>query len=267
MAAEPPIIPVAHTAYAACAILGYAYLLTAALTSPPASRFIVGQSTTRPRPGSAPLHLPIVAFLWTVVTSSAFLVWRERVFRRAVAESGGDDDGPSGHPANDIYSFFHVGWTGHFVFLGVPVDNWVSYSLLVIYQITRGVIASLLEWIWSPFMSKMAAPSDCSEDDFHINARAIAQIQIGKALTTVSVTYSSFTNFVLTFTRIDLAIIGVLVHVLSDAVYINRSLLAKMNRASCAANPHERRHARDAPLPALLHRRRDEQGGSVDVKL
>jgi hypothetical protein len=126
------------------------------------------------------------------------------------------------------------------VIFGVAIDTWHTYTVLICYQITRAVISSLLENVYMPFMSKVAALNDCKEEDYQITDRGITFIQIGKALTTVSSTWSSFSNFVLTFTQVDLAVVALLVNVLTDAVYLDRALRAKMQRSNCSTYTHVR---------------------------
>jgi hypothetical protein len=196
------------------------------------SRFIVGQSTTRPSPGEAPIRLPVVAFLWTVVTSVTFYAWRE-----CFKNSGGAQAPPVDAGGRTIFTYFRVGWHEDFVFFGVPVDSWTTYTVLMCYQITRSIITSLLDHVFAPFMSRVSAPGECSDEDFRITDEAIFYIQAGKALTTVASTWSSFSNFALTFTQVDLAAVSLIVTILADASYLSRSLRAKMMRASCSGKP------------------------------
>lgn len=164
-------------------------------------RWAVGVTTEADPP---PMGLPFVGLIWSVATAIGFVVWKTLA---------GSVSLPSKH------AYFMFGWHENLVVFNVRIDVFWKYSILIIYQITRSVLLSMINAVYKPWLSDIRKNKSWEElcdskDEPHDNDNARKSRKIKFMITVISgqlcvsiVTWwSNITDIMLGVSQVDLAL-------------------------------------------------------------
>lgn len=146
-----------------------------------------------------PMTLPRVSLVWFLASMVAFMVWNARSDPR---------------PANvTARSWFSGGWADNFYLFNIRIDTWWKYTVIVIYQMTRSVIGSLLSNIFKPFMVT-EVQSKLLNNQTDIKCRN--DILFSQFAVTLFTYFSNITDLFLYLAQIDVSLVSLGVTLLSD---------------------------------------------------
>ena len=203
----------------------YAAVLSTLLLNERTRAWVVGFSGHRPLPGEHPQLLPWAVALWSVVTAVLFGTLRD-VPGAAGPPGPPPIGGAHGMLGSANHAFFAAGWRSGLYVFGIAVDLWWEYALVCVYQLTRAVLGSMVDNIFTPFYSTVLF-SDAPQP-----RRLKRAAQIGRALTSVFTLWSVLTDILLSAAQADLFLFTVLARVSADTGYSQRRIEAQPEGAS-----------------------------------
>jgi hypothetical protein len=146
-----------------------------------------------------PMTLPKIGFIWFCVSLALFIFWN--------STSG---TMPLNIPKRN---WFSGGWAFNFYLFSIRIDTWWKYLIIVIYQVTRSVIGSLLSNIFKPFiMTEVQSKMLNSNTDI---ARRNDILWAQFAVTLFSY-FSTITDIFLHIAQIDVSLISLVVTLIAD---------------------------------------------------
>jgi hypothetical protein len=94
--------------------------------------------------------------------------------------------------------------------LGVPVDTWWIYLFIVLYQLTRATMGSLVKNIFTPFYNRIVN----SQELPHASTRA--RFLRGSALIDIFIWWSALSDVLISAAQVDLALCTLLSGIAAD---------------------------------------------------
>ena len=186
------------------------------------NRVLTGQGRY-PSSGETPVRLPLAAFTWTVCTAVAFYGWREAENKslrdKSVLTSGGGLNNAG---------YFSLGWSDGLFIFGIRIDTWWRYTIVLCYLQVRAVLASLMNALYSPWLSSSLYSAGGYRPP---NRGAMRALLIGQAATTTAAWWSSITNVVTSTTQFDLAVVALLTSVAADASLAEQNMMLRFQEA------------------------------------
>lgn len=178
-----------------------------------------------------PVTLPLVILGWTVVTIPSIVVWVQ--YKSVVGT------------VKTTTSWFVVGWTHKLNFFNIYIETWWEYTLLLMYNIGRTVIGSLVSNVFRPLLllqQSRLLTTDLSNGD------AMAFV-IGQAVVTVFGFFSAITDIFLALTQIDVTAVALLVTLFMDG-FATHSILKSRIRQTRGASGKVASGKQAAPVTA-----------------
>lgn len=154
-----------------------------------------------------PFALPFIILGWTIVTIPSIVVW---VQYKAVLGT-----------VKTNSSWFVVGWTHKLNFFNIYIESWWEYTLLLMYNIGRTVIGSLVSNVFRPLLVLQQSRLLTTEIS---NGDAMAFV-LGQAVVTVFAFFSSITDIFLALTQIDVTAVALIVTLIMDG-FATHSILS-----------------------------------------
>ena len=145
-----------------------------------------------------PVTLPLIILAWTCVTFPALVVW---VKQKAVV---------SGFKTNT--SWFRVGWSSNLSFFNIAVTTWWSYTLLMVYNLGRTVLGSLVTNVFRPMLILQQSRILTTEVDPNYAALFV----FGQTVVTVFGFFSAVTDLYLMLTQVDISVVALVATLLMD---------------------------------------------------
>jgi hypothetical protein len=145
-----------------------------------------------------PIALPLVVFVWTMITLPGLVVW---VQNKAVVGQ-----------VKTTTSWFVVGWTHKLNFFNIIIESWWEYTLLLMYNIGRTVLGSLVSNVFRPLLMLQQSRLLTSE----ISQKDASVFVFGQGVITVFGYLSAITDIFLALTQVDVTMVAVGVTLLMD---------------------------------------------------
>jgi hypothetical protein len=161
-----------------------------------------------------PVSLPLVVFGWTLITIPSLVVW---VNYKAVVGQ-----------VKTTSSWFVVGWVNKLNFFNIFIDTWWEYTVVMMYNIGRTVIGSLVTNVFRPLLllqQSRILTSDISQTDAFI-------FVFGQAVITVFGFFSSITDIFLALTQVDVTMVALVVTLLMDGFATHNILSTRIRGRS-----------------------------------
>lgn len=157
-----------------------------------------------------PVTLPLVVFTWTLITIPSLVIW---VHYKAVVGQ-----------VKTTTSWFVVGWVNKLNFFNIYIETWWQYTVVMMYNIGRTVIGSLVTNVFRPLLllqQSRILTSDISQTDAFT-------FVFGQAVVTVFGFFSSITDIFLALTQVDVTMVALVVTLLMDGFATHSILSARI---------------------------------------
>lgn len=178
-------------------VLLYAGLCEIVFTNESVRTTIIGSSSEEPT------FLPKAVAFWSLASAGALSAWH-------YAQGGSTSE-----LVRTKSSFFSVGWRSGLIVVGIPVNHWWIYLVIVLYQLTRAIFGSLVRNIHHPYyQSHTNNPRPMDEAKKH-------NLLFGQALVNVFHWWSALTDVLFSASQIDLALCTLLVTIASDYAQVH----------------------------------------------
>lgn len=145
-----------------------------------------------------PVTLPLVILAWTCITFPSLVVW---VQQKAVV---------NGFKANT--SWFRVGWSSNLSFFNIAVTTWWQYELLMIYNLGRTVLGSLVSNVFRPMLILQQSRILTSE----VTPSEASLYVFGQTVVTIFGFFSAITDLYLMLTQVDISVVALVATLLMD---------------------------------------------------
>jgi hypothetical protein len=145
-----------------------------------------------------PIALPLIVLSWTLVTFPSLVVWV-----RLKAPTGGFKSNTN---------WFAVGWSANINFFNIAITNWWTYELLMVYNLGRTVLGSLVSNVFRPMLMIQQSRILTSE----LQPGDAALYVFGQSVVTVFGFFSAVTDLYLLLTQIDISVVSLLATLLMD---------------------------------------------------
>jgi hypothetical protein len=131
---------------------------------------------------------------------------------------------PAPSPARN---WFTSGWNNRDIFLfNIPIHDWSSYSLLMIYQITRTLLGSLVTNVFRTYVSvNVLGHKDPREEHTFM-------IMLGFAFTDLFQYWTSVTDVFITLTQFPFTLVALVAQILADVLCIEAKLKPQLTKFS-----------------------------------
>lgn len=181
-----------------------------------------------------PVALPLVILGWTIVTIPSIVIWVQ--YKAVVGQ------------VRTTTSWFVVGWTHKLNFFNIFIETWWEYTLLLMYNIGRTVIGSLVSNVFRPLLVLQQSRLLTSE----ISNKDAMVFVVGQAVVTVFGFFSAITDIFLALTQIDVTAVAVLVTLIMDGFATHSILSSRIRHGRGAAGrvASGGKHAAPAPVTA-----------------
>jgi hypothetical protein len=146
-----------------------------------------------------PMTLPKIGLAWFVLSLTFFMVWNW--MSPAI---------PMDLPKRN---WFSGGWAYNFYLFSIPIDNWWRYTIIVLYQVTRSVIGSLLSNIFKPFIMTEVQSKMLNHNTDIKRRNDILGAQVAVTLFSY---FATVTDIFLHLAQIDVSLISLVVTLISD---------------------------------------------------
>lgn len=117
---------------------------------------------TKGHPSAPPLRVALFSGVWSLGVVVWILVWRSYSSKTGALSIG-------------TSNWFGAGWSTGLEFFGIAIDKWYTYLLIVLFQITRSVLSSLLGTVFSPYLVAVQSRSKPVHPD-HMGWVKLAQL-------------------------------------------------------------------------------------------
>jgi hypothetical protein len=146
-----------------------------------------------------PMTLPKVGFVWFCISLVFFILWNSM-----------NDTVPLNVPKRD---WFSGGWAYNFYLFSIRIDTWWKYLIIVVYQVTRSVIGSMLSNIFKPFIM-----TEVQSKMLNVNTDISRRNDILRAQLAVTLFsyFSTITDIFLLLAQIDVSLISLVVTIITD---------------------------------------------------
>lgn len=183
-----------------------------------------------------PIRLANVSFWWAVVTFVAFLATRLTI---------ADPD----RVVKNTRGFFSVGYSDNLSIFDIYIDTYYGYALVLIYQITRAVLGTLLGQFYGPWLTNEVQSHEAGMKG---DSRAAVQ---SRMLQIIFSWWSGITDIFFAMSQIDITITVLVTMLITEYMCMDRWLT---NRA---APPREKAvQGTDQELEVLVYVSRDVRG-------
>jgi hypothetical protein len=183
-----------------------------------------------------PVALPLVILGWTVVTIPSIIVWVQ--YKAVVGR------------VRTTTSWFVVGWTHNLNFFNIFIETWWEYTLLLMYNIGRTVIGSLVSNVFRPLLVLQQSRLLTTEIS---NGDAMTFV-VGQAVVTVFGFFSAITDIFLALTQIDVTAVALVVTLIMDGFATHSILSSRIHQGRGANGVSGRgasgKHAMPVPVTA-----------------
>lgn len=149
-----------------------------------------------------PLRLPKVAFVWTCFIVAGTITWQANADQTHNTE------------IKNRQNWFSLGWKNGFVFFNIPINNWWSYLIILLYVVTRSLLGSLLSNVFKPFISGQVQNSILRKT---VESSKTIHIMLAQAAVTLFAFASALGDLFLFLSQVDVSIVSLLITLLSDA--------------------------------------------------
>jgi|694.fasta_scaffold05145_1 hypothetical protein len=154
-----------------------------------------------------PVALPLVILGWSVVTIPSIVLWVQ--YKAVVGR------------VKTSSSWFVVGWTNDLNFFNIFIETWWEYTLLLMYNIGRTVLGSLVANVFRPLLvlqQSRLLTTEISESD-------AMKFVFAQAVVTVFAFFSAVTDIFLALTQIDVTAVALVVTLIIDG-FATHSILS-----------------------------------------
>lgn len=159
-----------------------------------------------------PYFFAWIGFVWTVVSATALFVWSAQY------------NEPSSSPSAS--GWFHVGPSANIHLFNIPINSWWSYTIILIYQVQRGLVSSMISKIFSAYLITQIQTKNSGAS---ISPRESWLILLGQSSSTVFTYWSSATDVFLALTQIDLTLCGMVSVIVFEAIALRKFLAGKIS--------------------------------------
>jgi hypothetical protein len=164
-----------------------------------------------------PLALPLVILGWTILTIPSIVVWVQ--YKAVVGK------------VKTTSSWFVVGWTHELNFFNIFIETWWEYTLLLMYNIGRTVIGSLVSNVFRPLLVLQQSRLLTTE----ISKRDVMAFVLGQSVVTVFGFFSAITDIFLALTQIDVTAVALLVTLIMDGFATHSILSSRVSHGRGAS--------------------------------
>ena len=153
-----------------------------------------------------------LGFIWTLVSSTALFVWSAQYST----------------PTNkNASSWFRIGPNDSLYLFNIPINTWWAYSIILIYQVTRSLVSSLISRVFSPFLITEISGKQLKVEP--LSPTKGFYIQFALACATVNGYWGAASDIFLALTQIDLTLIGMLSTILFDSISLQKFMEERIN--------------------------------------
>jgi hypothetical protein len=161
-----------------------------------------------------------LGLLWTLCSGAALFTWSSQY---DVPERGNVD-------------WFQLGPSKNLFLFNIPIDNWWTYTLIILYQVTRGLVASMISKVFGAFLLTQVQNR---QSKLPLSPTQARYIQFGQSCATVTSYYTSATDIFLALTQIDLTLVGMFSTIVFDSVAIQKFLKERVQAYSTEVQSHD----------------------------
>jgi hypothetical protein len=166
-----------------------------------------------------PVRLCYAALIWTLCVFSVFTAAALRT--------------PNDTPAGGTDTWFTAGWGTGLSVLGVRINTWYKYLLIVLYQITRCVLGSLIANVFRPFLVAEVQSKALNKS---LDRRKKPKILGAQFSTTVFAFLAMITDMFLYLKQMDMSLISLFTALSVDAICTNYVLDATAHDVKMGLN-------------------------------
>ena len=209
-------------AYVVLIVVTYAATLGGLLLWERVRTLVVGYGKHRRGANDEPVFLPYFVAMWAAGTMCALAGARDYLEVDAHT-SAAPNNGPvppapyvvkiPGALGSSAHAFFSTGWHTGLAVFGITVDTWEMYTVVCVYQLTRAVLGSMVNNIFTPFYA------DTVNSKIRPARKTIKNSLVGLGLVRVFMWWSTITDILISASQLDLALFTLVATVAADVGY------------------------------------------------